>query len=507
MALSGKARAGTALLAAVTTAAGIVVASTVTAPRASAANTTVCDKYCDARNPSLAAGDRHGPSGGLDGRQLVLHFDDADNMAWATLSGGAPGDQVWLDRSWDGGFTWANGSRLGLTAIPAGDTGWHTEMFNLDDWSSTDPLEGVVRACAEIGTAITCTPWARTTWNAADNQRAAATAMMQFYNVSTGLFPGWWNSANDLTAIIDNIRVTGMNSYKSDINRTYNDQKTHGSGDYRNGFTDDTGWWAMAWIDAYDLTGVTAYLTTAEDDSNWMAAQWDGSTCGGGIYWEIGQPYKAAISNELYLYVNAALYNRTKNTTYLTRAEAEWNWFSSSGLINASHLVTDGISAPGCGVSTTVWTYNQGVILEGLTELYLATGNSSVIATAETLANASTSSPLLNPASATAPKGELADPSGNPTFTGAYIRGLTQLNKEVGLYGCYLDRQSAVAYLNDRNDADQYGTHWAGPWHNTPQSTTAQPGGSQQGSAVFLQNAGLTYTSPTSPTISTALNC
>jgi uncharacterized protein (UPF0297 family) len=493
---------------------------------------SLCDKYCDGRDPALAAGDRIGATDTVDGRLIELHFDDADNMAWASIDDGAPGDSVWMDRSFDGGYDWSPyGSLLGQTTIPSGDTGWRTLMYNLDQWSSTSPLEGVVRACGDAAGTVSCTSWARTTWNAGNNQTAAATAMMEFYDLDTDLFDhntidntgyGWWNSANDLTAIIDNIRVTGMGSYEPIIGWTYATNDPAGAngdalGDFKSDAIDDTGWWAMAWIDAYQLTGDSAYLATAEDDANYMASYWD-STCGGGVWWSTAETYKNAVTNELYLYVNAALHNLISgDTTYLDRAEAEWNWFDASGMINSSNLINDGLTIESNGTCVNngqyTWTYNQGVILEGLTELYKATGNSSYLSAATTLANASTTSSVLNPVSSTAPQGELADPASDdtsgdaPTFKGAYIRGLAELNSVTGAYDCYLARQSAVAYLNDRNPADQYGYAWAGPWSSTAQNGPDQPTSAQQGSALFLANAGPAFTSPSDPAVTTALNC
>ena len=493
---------------------------------------TLCDKYCDARDPALAAGDRIGATDVFGGRTVALHFDDADNMAWASIDGGTPGDQVWLDRSFDGGYDWSPyGSKLGATTVPGGHTGWRTLMYNLDQWSTTSPLEGVVRACGQTGSTISCTPWARTTWNAASNQRAAATALMEYYDLGSKLFDhnavgstaaGWWNSANDLTALIDGIRVTGMGSYKSAIGWTYTANKPAGVafdtyGDFKNTYLDDTGWWAMTWIDAYQLTHNSAYLATAEDDANWMAQHWT-SLCGGGVVWSIASgvaPYKNAITNELYLYVNAALHNLIPgDTTYLNRAEQEWNWFSQSGMINGSNLINDGLNSSTCANNGGyTWTYNQGVILEGLTELYKATNNSSYLSEATTLANASTTSSVLNPVSSTAPRGELADPASGetsgdvPTFKGTYIRGLADLHNATGSYGCYLARQSAVGYLHDRNPADQYGYSWAGPWASTPQNGPDQPTSGQQGSALALANAGPAFTSPSDPAVTAALNC
>jgi predicted alpha-1,6-mannanase (GH76 family) len=452
-----------------------------------AATTPICNRYCDARDPALSPGDRQPVTATIYGRNVVLHLDDADAMGWASIDTGNPGDEVWVDRSFDGGRTWVSGSKLGDTTVPGGQRSWRTLMYNNDDWANLGV--GALRACGKAGDRpeVACTTWARTTWNAGDRRTAAATALMEYYNLSTGLFDttGWWNSANALTALIGNIRVTGMGSYRYAIATTYNHNVGAYQGNFVNQYNDDTLWWGLAWVAAYDLTGDSRYLSTARADADHVAGYWDG-VCGGGVYWSSDRTYKASIANSLYLQLNAALHNRVAgDTTYLSRARATWTWLSTSGVITSGHLVQDGVNPSGCTKNTAVWTYNQGVPLPGLVELNRATGDASLLTAAQQLANASTTAGSLHS------NGILREPceSGGcggdgPSFKGPYVRGLAALNAALSShpYTAYLQRQANAAYGADRTPLDTYGLHWSGPVDSTDAA--------RQQSALDLMNAG-----------------
>ncbi len=447
---------------------------------------TVCNRYCDGRDAGLAPADRVPVQAGLYGRVVKVHVNDTDAMAWASVESGQAGDEVWLDRSFDGGRSWSGDARLGATAVPAGSGGWRTGQFNVDDWAGNGV--GALRACGRAGDRpeIACTAWTRSTWNAADRRTSAATALMMRFDRGTGLFDanGWWTGANALTAIIQNIQRSGMNSYRYAIASTYDKQIGARHGQFRNEFLDDTGWWGLAWVAAYDVTGDSRYLNTARADADWMHAYWD-TRCGGGVYWKTDRAVKNAIPNSLYIQLNASLSRRIPgDTVYRQRAQAGWSWFSGTGMLNSGNLVDDGVNLSTCRTNGDVtWTYNQGVLINALVELNRLTGDAGALSVARRVGDALTTSTYLSPGGILREPNEPDGCSGDGvSFKGPAIRGLGALNAATGgAYTAYLQRNAASAYASARDSLDFYGAHWAGPFRGTNHSC--------QHSALDLLNA------------------
>jgi predicted alpha-1,6-mannanase (GH76 family) len=311
---------------------------------------------------------------------------------------------------------------------------------------------------------------------AASTSSAAAAkgmaTMMGAYDTAGGVIglDGWWNAAVGLSTMETYQQVTGDTQYSYAIAGAWD--KNH-QNNFETDALDDTLWWALAMAQAYDITGNLNYLQTAEAAAAYVHGYWD-STCGGGVWWSTAKTYKNAITNELFLQIAATLHNRVVgDTVYLAWANAEWNWFKGSGMINGNHLVNDGLTTACANNGQTPWTYNQGVILAGLAELYRATNDASLTATAQSIADAATGSLTVN--------GILVEPCepscgpDAPSFKGIFVSDLRAFASvaKTTRYDAFIHAQAASIIAHDMNAGGQMDLMWAGPVTNPTTKTQA----------------------------------
>jgi len=245
---------------------------------------------------------------------------------------------------------------------------------------------------------------------------------------------------------------------------------------------DDAQWWAIAWIRAYQLTGREEYRKRSSDIWNYiLRVAWD-NKCGGGVWWSSKRDYKNAITNELFLVLSTLLYQfDSNNQTYLDWAEREWKWFEGSGMINSDHLINDGLNNNNCrNNGQTTWTYNQGVILGGLVNLYSHTKNNSLLDTAQKIADAVYSSSLVYTRG-----GVLREPCetnsdcgpDGPQFKGIFMRYLAMLTQQLSgdqrtKYVTWVQTNSDSIWDKDRTSDNRFGLKWVGPATQTVTATT-----------------------------------
>jgi predicted alpha-1,6-mannanase (GH76 family) len=296
---------------------------------------------------------------------------------------------------------------------------------------------------------------------------AGVAALQRWYSPRTGRWrtTGWWNAANALTAVIGYTRYTGDQSYWGVIENTFARAQRRHRG-FINSFYDDNGWWALAWVAAYDLTAEPRYLAAAQALFARNLNGWD-DNCGGGLWWNEKRRYKNAITNEQFLTLAALLYQRSPGERdYLDWALRTWAWIRGSGLIGPHGLVNDGLTAACVNNGRTTWTYNQGVILGGLSALHEITGDTSYLRAGESIADAALrdlideGGILTEPCEATGCDGDQTQ------FKGIFVRYLHEFLRHSGrpAYRTFLLANADSVVDNAGNPAGQFGLRWAGPF-------------------------------------------
>lgn len=107
---------------------------------------------CDGNNPAT-----YNPSSistprstSVWGRKIELRYHGSSRCAWGRISNGSPGDEIWVDRSFNGGQSWQ--PKLGATQINSGSQKY-TVMYN--------NRGNLMRACGKAGNRpeVRCTGW------------------------------------------------------------------------------------------------------------------------------------------------------------------------------------------------------------------------------------------------------------------------------------------------------------------------------------------------------------
>ncbi|KAJ5938140.1 hypothetical protein N7454_004482 [Penicillium verhagenii] len=332
----------------------------------------------------------------------------------------------------------------------------------------------------------------------------ALQALQGWYNESSGMWntAGWWNGANCLTVIADLAALdpNAMDTADYVFNNTYNvgpvsnpnpgpEQKTTSkrdfltprannpgnASDWLDSAYDDDGWWALAWIAAYDVTEETRYLQLAEGIFEGLTEAWGTRCGGGGLPWNPTSTYVNAITNELFLSAAAHLANRVpaRKSYYVDWAQKEWDWFAAQGFIGSNGTINDGLLDNCQNNGATVWSYNQGVVLGGLVELNKAAPNDTYLESANNIAKAAIES-LVD---TNGVLHDVCEPNCEPDgtqFKGIFIRNLLMLQSVSpdDSYKRVITSSADSIWQNDRNDQNGLGVVWSGPVVGTVDPST-----------------------------------
>ena len=328
------------------------------------------------------------------------------------------------------------------------------------------------------------------------------------YNTTSGLWKtaGWWNNANIVTMLAVYALVNGqardstMFILQNTLTQAAQNQPQEArilsqltstntfeypdipggvalpdpkfSNGFLNAYYEDEGWWALAWLKVYDLTGENIYMNNAIGIFQDMTEGYP-AKCGG-IWWDKNQTANTAISNELFLTLAAQLANRAANRNYyLQWALTQWQWFEGSGLINPENNVNDAIDLSTCKSNDGFyWTYNSGVIIGGLLELYQANANYTYITIAENIATAA----IAEFSDSRGTLQEKCEPncgSDAPQFKGIFMRNLQYLQQASpnDTYKDFIQNNANSIWTHDQSSNQTLGLMWSGPPGHTTAAT------------------------------------
>lgn len=155
-------------------------------------------------------------------------------------------------------------------------------------------------------------------------------------------------------------------------------------------FYDDNQWIAIAYLDAYERTGLKQFLQSTHEIYRFMMSGYD-TVSGGGLYWkENDKTTKNTCSNGPGILIALRLYQATKKMTYLDTALLLYDW-TNKYLLAPEGVYYDNIKLPDLHINKQFYTYNTGTMLQSNVLLYRITHDKKYLQEAQRLAAASLS--------------------------------------------------------------------------------------------------------------------
>jgi hypothetical protein len=221
-------------------------------------------------------------------------------------------------------------------------------------------------------------------------------------------------------------------------------------------FFDDTGWFGIAFFDAYRATRDPRFLRDAIRAFRFIdIAGWAGDD-GGGVWWSTQHEYKTAEPLAAAAVLGAEIYERTHIRWYLRETKKLIAWADAHSWNDARHLYARS------DVSDTVMNYVEGMMIGAHVTLCRATRNRAWCRRAEQLADAATVA--FPPEYQWAPETDVI-----------YLRWMLELyakDRDVRWYKL-ADDKAQQALANARDDRGLFTKRWDGGYASPGRLLTA----------------------------------
>jgi predicted alpha-1,6-mannanase (GH76 family) len=286
------------------------------------------------------------------------------------------------------------------------------------------------------------------------------------YGPDGGLYTDFWWEAQLWETVMDAYERTGSTTYRTMIDDIYTGFNAKYTDMMANKFNDDLGWWALACLRAYELTGTVEYLNRGSFLFDQIYAEWDTNFYNGGIWWRSdahnpnvsASAQKNMATNAPMVITAIKLRYAFNDTSFLTKATQIYNWTKTT-LVNGSKI-NDHIEGPGSGiVKDWDFTYNYGTFLGAAVSLYQATGNTVYLTDANNAAQYVIDKMVS--AQTLLYEGE----NDAPGFKMVFARNLNRLRVQGGQsqYLNFLQQNATQAWNHRRSSDNIIGSDWLRP--------------------------------------------